>query len=168
MLGDIMKRISIVAFLMLALAACGSPASVGPFMSPTVSPTVSPTGGPTGGPTVGPTVSQTPEAYSMVSGQIMRRDTGQPYPNAYVRFGWLVNASYEKETHTVTDGSGRYEIELPAGQYQVTAGDSCDLNAGFNIVGKAPDDITITVPGTSEVDFVEYPVTPGADLPGVC
>jgi hypothetical protein len=159
-----MKRISIVAILMLALAACGSPASIGPFMSPTVSPTVSPTISPT----VSPTVSPTPGAYSMVSGQVVHRDTGEPYANAYVRFGWLVNASYEKETHTVTDDSGRYEIQLPAGQYQVTAGDSCDLNAGFAIVGKAPDDITITVPGTSEVDFVEYPITSGADLPGVC
>jgi hypothetical protein len=103
-----------------------------------------------------------------VSGQIVHRDTGEPYPNAYVRFGWLVNASYGEETHTLTDSSGRYAIQLPAGQYQVTAGDSCDLNAGFAIVGKAPDDVMITVPGTSEVDFVEYPITPGADLPGVC
>ena len=103
-----------------------------------------------------------------MSGQIANRDTGEPYPNAYVRFGWLVNASYENETHTVTDNSGRYTIELAAGQYQVTAGDSCDLNAGFAIVGRAPDDVMITVPGTSELDFVEYPITPGADLPGTC
>ena len=103
-----------------------------------------------------------------MSGQVVHRDTGEPYPNAYVRFGWLVNASYGEETHTVTDNSGRYTIQLPAGQYQVTAGDSCDLNAGFAIVGRAPDNVMITVPGTSEVDFVEYPITPGADLPGAC
>jgi hypothetical protein len=98
----------------------------------------------------------------------VHRDTGQPYPKAYVRFGWLVSAEVAKETHTVTDGNGRYAIELQGGQYQVTAGDSCDLNAGFAIAGRAPDDITITVPGTSEVDFVEYPITPGADIPGIC
>jgi hypothetical protein len=103
-----------------------------------------------------------------VSGQIVRGDTGEPYPKAYVRFAWLVNAISEKEIHTVTDGSGRYAVELPAGQYQVTAGDSCDLNAGFAILGRAPDDVMITVPGTSRVNFVEYPITPGADLPGVC
>jgi hypothetical protein len=107
-------------------------------------------------------------AYYTVYGQIVHRDTGRPYPNSYVRFGWLENANYEKESHTVTDGSGRYSIQLPAGQYQVTAGDSCDLNAGFAIVGRARDDIMITVPGTSVVDFVEYPITPGADLPGAC
>jgi hypothetical protein len=104
----------------------------------------------------------------MVSGRIVRLDTGKPYPKAYVRFGWLVDANYEMETHTWTDGDGRYAIQLPAGQYQVTAGDDCDLNAGFAIVGRAPDDVMISVPGISEVDFVEYPITPGADLPGAC
>jgi|SRR6516164_4937873 len=160
-----MKRISIVAFLMLALAACGSQSSVSPPVSPppvstTDAPNLSPAGSPTGSPTA--------SAYSTVSGKITRGDTGEPYPNAYVRFGWLVNATYEEETHTVTDASGRFEIQLPAGQYQVSAGDSCDLNAGFAIAGRAPDDTMITVPGTSEVDFVEYPITPGADLPGFC
>jgi Carboxypeptidase regulatory-like domain len=182
MLGDDMKRISIVVILMLALAvaACSSTSSssttnTGPTgTGPTTS---GPTGtGPTGtGPTTsgptgtGPTDSgPTDSGYYTVSGQIVHQDTEAPYPNAYVRFEWLVNASYERETHTVTDGSGRYSIQLPAGQYQLTAGDSCDLNAGFAIVGKAPDDVMITVPGTSEVDFVEYPITPGADIPGAC
>jgi ABC-type transport system substrate-binding protein len=167
-----MKRISIVVILMLALAvaACSStssssttttgPTTTGPT---TTAPTTS---GPT---TTGPTTSgPTTSASYTVSGQIVHQDTGAPYPNAYVRFEWLVNASYEGEAHTVTDGSGRYTIQLPAGQYQLTAGDSCDLNAGFAIVGKAPDDVMITVPGTSEVDFVEYPLTPGADIPGAC
>jgi hypothetical protein len=180
MLGDDMKRITIVVIpmLVLGLAACGS-TSGGPSSGPTSSSptssgptTSSPTSsGPTSsGPTSSDPTSSDPtsSAYYTVSGRIVHRDTGEPYPNAYVRFGWLVNASYEKETHTVTDGSGRYAIQLPAGQYQVTAGDSCDLNAGFAIVGRAPDDVMITVPGTSEVDFVEYPITPGADLPGAC
>jgi hypothetical protein len=72
------------------------------------------------------------------------------------------------EIHTVTDGNGRYAIQLTAGQYQVTAGDDCDLNAGFAIVGRASDDAMISIPGISVVDFVEYPITPGADLPGAC
>jgi hypothetical protein len=139
-----MKRISIVVILMLVLAACSSQSDGG----------------------AGPTRSSS--GYGTVSGQIVRHDTGEPYPNAYVRFAWLVNANYGKEAHTVTDDSGRYAIQLPAGQYQVTAGDSCDLNAAFAIAGKAPDDVMITVPGTSGVDFIEYPITPGADLPGVC
>jgi hypothetical protein len=105
--------------------------------------------------------------YYTVSGRVVHRDTGKPYPRAYVRFGWLVSAVYEQETHTLTDGRGRFAIQLPAGQYQVTAGDACDLNAGFSIVGKAYDDVMITVPGTSKVDFVEYPLTPEA-MPGVC
>jgi hypothetical protein len=176
MLGDDMKRISIVVILMLVLAACGSASSGGPIPGPSSGgPIPGPSsGGPipgpsSGGPIPGPSSGGPGDgANGTVSGQIVHRDTGEPYPNAYVRFGWLVDANYEKETHTVTDGSGRYAIQLPAGQYQVTAGDSCDLNAGFAIVGRAPDDVMITVPGASEVDFVEYPITPGADLPGVC
>ncbi len=155
-----MKKWSIVAVLMLVLAACASPyggTSSGDTPSGDTSNTDTSN---TGGTNTGGT--------SVVSGQITDRETGRPYPNAYVRFEWLVNATYANEIHTVTDGSGRYAVELPAGQYQVTAGDSCDLNAGFAIVGRAPDDVMISVPETSEVDFVEYPITPGADLPGVC
>jgi hypothetical protein len=167
MLGDDMKRISIVVILMLvlAVAACSSTSS-----SSTINTGPTTTGPTDSGPTTTSptTTSPTDSASYTVSGQIVHQDTGAPYPNAYIRFEWLVNAVYEGETHTVTDGSGRYTIQLPAGQYQVTAGDSCDLNAGFAIAGKAPDDVMIAVPGTSEVDFVEYPITPGADIPGAC
>src|SRR5262245_23875222 len=178
-----MRRISIVAVLLLLVAACrsqpvGSPdPAPGPTTGSRAHSTVSGStvsgstvsGSTVSGSTVsGSTASGSTVSGSTVSGQIVRGDTGAPYPNAYVRFAWLVNAVYEGETHTVTDDSGWYAIQLPAGQYQVTAGDSCDLNAGFAIVGKAPDDVMIIVPGTSKVDFVEYPITPGADLPGVC
>ena len=158
-----MKRISIVMILMLvlAVAACGSASSTGPTSTGLTS--TRPTS--TGPTSTGPTSSS---AYYTVSGRIVHRDTGEAYANAYVRFAWLVNASYGEETHTVTDGGGRYTIQLPAGQYQVTAGDSCDLNAEFAIVGKAPDDVMIAVPETSEIDFVAYPITPGADIPGAC
>jgi hypothetical protein len=108
------------------------------------------------------------DGYYTVSGRIVRKDTGAPYPNAAVRFGWLVDAYWENETHTLTDGSGSYAIQLPAGQYQVTANDYCDLNAGFAIVGRHPDDIMITVPGTIEVDFVEYEIVPGGEHWGGC
>jgi hypothetical protein len=155
-----MRRISIVVILMLVLAACGSAPGGSKDRS-------------SGGPRrplrtdVSSTSRSSQAAYSTVSGHIVDR-AGNPYPNAWVRFAWLVNASYETETHTVTDRSGRYEIELPAGQYQVMAGDDCDLNAAFAILGRGPDDVMITVPGTSVVDFVEYPATPGADIPGAC
>ena len=152
-----MKRIPVVVILMLVLAACGSPSGGRNDGSSGGSPS---SGARSDGPIGG--------AYSTVSGHIVNRATEEPYPNAYVRFAWLVDANFEKETHTVTDRSGRYEIQLPPGQYRVTAGDDCDLNAGFAIAGRAPDDVMITVPGTSVVDFVEYPITPGADVPGAC
>ena len=165
MLGDDMRRVSIVVILMLVLAACSSPRGGGSGGPSSGSPS---SGSPSsGGPSSGGPSSDSTGA-STVSGQIVDRATGDPYPNAWVKFAWLVDANHEMETHTVTDGSGRFEIQLGAGQYQVTAGDDCDLNAVFAIVGRAPDDVMITVPGTSVVDFVEYPITPGADVPGAC
>jgi Carboxypeptidase regulatory-like domain len=153
-----MKRIFIVGFLMLVSTACGS-------TTPGI-----PSAGSGDDWNTGPPATDRPttDVSYTVSGTVVSRDTGAAYPNAYVRFGWLVSAGYEMEAHTVTDSGGRYSIQLAAGRYQVTAGDSCDLNAGFTIAGPRPDDVMIDVPGTSVVDFVEYPITPGADLPGVC
>jgi len=172
-----MKRtsITVILLLLLAVAGCSATAVRGRISNDQTISGLTTSGPITSGPTSsgpitsGPTSSgPTSSAYYTVSGQIVHQDTGQPYPNAYVRFGWLVSAGYEDETHTATDASGRYAIQLPPGQYQVTAGDSCDLNAGFAIVGRAPDDVMVTVPGASEVDFVEQPITPGADIPGAC
>ena len=53
----------------------------------------------------------------------------------------------------------RYAIQLPLGHY---------LNAEFAIIGTDRDSRMITVPGTSEVNFVKYPTPPGPDLLGFC
>ena len=151
-----MKRISIVGILMLVLAACGSSSGVDPISTSPSGTSPSSSSPRSGSPSSSPSRS----AYSTVS--------GQPYPKAWVRFGWLVDATHEMEVHTVTDGTGRYAIQLLAGQYRVSAGDDCDLNAGFAIAGRAPDDVMIAVPGISVVNFFEYPITPGADVPGAC
>jgi hypothetical protein len=101
----------------------------------------------------------------------VHRDTGEPYPNAYVRFEWLLNAVYAREVSTQTDQGGRYAIQLAPGQYQVTAGDSCDLNAAFTVIGSdavLSESVMISVPGTSTLNFAEHPLTPGAEVPGVC
>ena len=103
-----------------------------------------------------------------MSGQVLRRDDSRPYPRAWIRFSWLLNAVYEREVHTMTDANGRYSIALPPGRYQVTAGDDCELNAGFAIVGRVADDVMISVPDTNRVDLVEYDITPGAHIEGLC
>ena len=163
-----MKRISIVGILMLVLAACGSSSGVDPISTSPSGTSPSSSSPRSGSPSSSPSSSPSRSAYSTVSGRIVRRDTRQPYPKAWVRFGWLVDATHEMEVHTVTDGTGRYAIQLLAGQYRVSAGDDCDLNAGFAIAGRAPDDVMIAVPGISVVNFFEYPITPGADVPGAC
>ena len=157
-----MLRLGLLS-VVLSVAACSS-GSGGDELAD--GPTTSRPGGNRSATSRPPTSRPPTNSFHTVSGRVTRRDTGRPYPNAYVRFGWLVSALYERETHAMTDGSGSYAIQLPAGRYQVTAGDSCDLNAAFAIVGRGRDDVMITVPGTSRVDFVEFPLTPGAVIPG--
>jgi Carboxypeptidase regulatory-like domain len=108
------------------------------------------------------------DAAGVVSGRVVHRNSGVPYERAYVRFEWLVSATEGREVHTYTGADGRYSIQLPAGQYQVSAGDECDLNAGFTLVGRGRNDYMVTVPGDDQVDFVESPITPGEYIPGVC
>jgi hypothetical protein len=104
-----------------------------------------------------------------VHGAVMNRDTGQPYPKAWVRFSYLTSAATEYETHTYTDSNGRYSIQLPgAGQYGATAGDDCDLNISADVYGRSHFDDQVTVSDGTEINFVAYEVTPGASIPGVC
>jgi hypothetical protein len=104
-----------------------------------------------------------------VHGTVVSRDTGQPYPKAWVRFSYLTSATTEYETHAYTDSSGSYSIQLPgAGQYGATAGDDCDLNISADVYGRSHFDDQVTVSDGTEIDFVAYEVTPGASIPGVC
>lgn len=148
-----MKRTLIVlaaALVAVALTACGSSSWPPPDPGPST----------TGG--------QPAPGAPAVTGRIVRADTGQPYPNAWVRFEVALSAVESAEAHTVTDAGGRYAIRLPAGQYRVSAGDDCDLNARFDIAGRAPDDIMISVPETTHLDFVESAITPGYVDHGTC
>src|SRR5215831_5223668 len=85
-----MKRTYFVVILMFVLAACGSSSTTGtgggPSSSPSSGPASSPTAGPTSEPAAGPSSSPSVSAYSTVSGQVVERGTGRPYPNAWVRF----------------------------------------------------------------------------------
>jgi hypothetical protein len=144
-----MKRTLIVLAVML-VAACGSSSW------PPADPGSSTTGG-----------QPAPGAVA-VSGRVVRADTGHPYPNAWIRFEVALSAVESAETHTVTDAAGRYVIRLAAGQYQVSAGDDCDLNAQFDMVGRVRDDIMISVPQTTHIDFIESAITPGYVDHGIC
>lgn len=90
-------------------------------------------------------------------------------PGRVVATRYLTSATTEYETHTYTDSSGRYSIQLPgAGQYGATAGDDCDLNVSADVYGRSHFDDQVTVSDGTEIDFVAYEVTPGASIPGVC
>lgn len=79
--------------------------------------------------------------------------TGAPYPHAIVQFTNLASGG---NVHTTADGSGRYSVELPAGQYRAEALDLNDLNAGFTVAHRSGNQIV--VPPSRKVDFEEAPI----------
>ena len=118
---------SLLAIAVLALAGCGSGSS--------------------------PEPASPADQGTTVSGQIVYRDTGQPYEGAYVEFKNL----YGGNVHTTTDADGYYSLTLPPDTYTALAGDSNDLNEGFDVVGR-PDN-AVTVPPSTTINFVAYPIT---------
>jgi hypothetical protein len=146
----------------LFLAACGTPSSYPPSSAPAQS--LPPASSLKVG--SGDSARQGISLYT-ISGRIVHQDTGAPYVKAWVRFGWLVNAVDEREADTKTGSDGRYVIRLPAGMYRVSAGDECDLDAGFDIVGRSAADGMIVVPEATGVDFVGHPIT-GTPVEGMC
>lgn len=160
-----MKRILIVA-VTLIVSACAGP--IGGTPGGGTAPHSGGGGGSSGGGSGNGGGGSGGGDGTTVHGTVVRGEDGRPYPNAWVRFGELLSSTQEAEAHTVTDSRGRFAIDLPAGQYRVSAGDECDLNARFDIVGRVPDDVMITIPGQTRVDFVESPITPGWVDTGTC
>jgi hypothetical protein len=121
--------------------------STGPVTSPESAPTTDP--GSVSPPEPAPTTDQG----TTVSGQVVDRNTGQPYAGAIVEFKNL----YGGNVHTTTDADGNYSIELPSDTYTALALDENDYNEGFDVTGR-PDN-AVTVPPSTTVDFVAYPIT---------
>ena len=117
----------LLALSVLALAGCGSGSSPGPA-SPA-------------------------DQGTTVSGQVVYRDTGQPYAGAIVELrnlsGWYVTST--------TDADGHYSLTLPADTYTVEALDLNDLNETFDAVGLAGN--AVTVPPSTTINFVAFPIT---------
>jgi|SRR5437868_11391053 len=132
----------LLALAVLAIAGCGSdsaqPVTPGIQTTDPVSP---------------PEPASPADQGTTVSGQVVDRDTGQPYEGAYVEFKNL----YGGNVHTTTDADGYYSLTLPPDTYTALAGDSNDLNKGFDVVGR-PDN-AVTVPPSTTINFVAYPIT---------
>ncbi len=88
-----------------------------------------------------------------VSGQVVDRDTGQPYAGAIVEFKNL----YGYEVHTTTDTDGNYSLKLDPGTYTAVALDLNNLYEAFDLAGR-PDN-AVTVPPSTTINFVAYPIT---------
>jgi hypothetical protein len=89
-----------------------------------------------------------------VSGRVVDGNTGQPYPGVTVEFKNLFNGN----VHTQTDSNGEYSINLPEDVYTALALTSDNHNIGFEVVG---GDNSISVPPSTQVDFVSYEIVPG-------
>src|SRR6266496_3077862 len=144
---------SLLAMAVLAIAGCGSGSASGyPESNITSAQPVTP-GIQTTDPVSPPEPASPADQGTTVSGQVVYRDTGQPYEGAYVEFKNL----YGGNVHTTTDADGYYSLTLPTDTYTALAGDSNDLNEGFDVVGR-PDN-AVTVPPSTTINFVAYPIT---------
>lgn len=88
-----------------------------------------------------------------MTGRVVYRDTGQPYPGAVVEFKDLFGGN----VHTTTDADGSYSVELPPDTYTALALDLNNYNEGFDVTGR-PDN-AVTVPPSTTVNFAAYPIT---------
>jgi hypothetical protein len=88
-----------------------------------------------------------------VSGYVTVRGTGEPYPGVTVEFKDV----YGGNVHTTTGADGYYSVQVPEGVYTALALDLNNENAGFDVVGR-PDN-TVSLPPSARIDFVAYPIT---------
>ena len=88
-----------------------------------------------------------------VSGYVTVRGTGEPYPGVTVEFKDV----YGGNVHTTTGADGYYSVQVPEGVYTALALDLNNENAGFDVVGR-PDN-TVSLPPSAWIDFVAYPIT---------
>ena len=144
----------VLALASLAITGCGggstssqpvdhitsfSPAPAAPSTEPPPAPSTEPPPAPDEPPTV--------------SGQVVHQDTGEPYAGAIVEFKNL----YGENVHTTTDSTGHYSMQVPADTYTALALDENDYNEGFEVAGRS--DNAVTVPPSTTVNFVAYPIT---------
>ena len=151
------SRLAILFLLLLvavlAIAGCGSgSASSYPESNSTSAQPVTP-GSQTTDLVSSPEPASPTDQGTTVSGQIVYRDTGQPYVGATVEFKNL----YGGNVHTTTDADGNYSLTLPPDTYTAVALDLNNLYEAFDFAGR-PDN-AVTVPPSTTINFVAYPIT---------
>jgi hypothetical protein len=149
----------LLAMAVLAIVGCGSgsaqpvtPGSQTPDPVSSPEPT-SPADQETPDPVSSPEPTSPADQGTTVSGQVVDRDTGQPYAGATVEFKNL----YGGNVHTTTDTNGNYSLTLDPGTYTALALDLNNENEGFDVAGR-PDN-AVTVPPSTMINFVAYPIT---------
>jgi hypothetical protein len=101
---------------------------------------------------VPPPVPPQPDASAtVVTGQVIVYDTGQPFEGATVLF----RNALGNELHTSTGADGSYSITLPPDTYNPWA--LVDEMVPFRFVLADPADAPVTVPPSQQVDFLVVP-----------
>jgi hypothetical protein len=94
---------------------------------------------------------------STISGTVTVWKTGAPYPGVSVEFK---NLSGEN-VHVETDANGTYSLPVPTGVYTALAVDLNNENAGFDVVGRSSN--AVSVPPSTRVDFEGYQIVAGGE-----
>jgi hypothetical protein len=152
--------IAVLAGTWLCAVGCGDPSPSSPMVpSAASSPSRSYTAKPGSSPAQAPTsttatrnVSTKPdEGPPIISGRVVR-STGEPYPGVIVEFKNINGGN----VHTETDRHGSYQVQAPPGVYTALAMDFDDYNAGFEVIGRR--DNAVSVPPSTVVDFKSYAI----------
>jgi hypothetical protein len=85
------------------------------------------------------------------------RDSGAPYSGVSVEFKNLLG----ENVHGETDANGFCSLQVPPDAYTALAVDLNNLNAGFDVVGRSSN--AVSVPPSTTVDFVGYPIVAGGE-----
>lgn len=94
---------------------------------------------------------------AVISGHVFVRDTGAPYPGVSVEFRNLLGGN----VHGETDANGYYALPVPPDVYTALAVDLANTNAGFDVVGRSSN--AVSVPPSTTVDFAAYPIVDGGE-----
>jgi Carboxypeptidase regulatory-like domain len=145
----------------MPLRRCGRPAAIPLTSAVLLIAAIVGYGAPaTGDPSPGsPASSVVPASSSVstISGRVTVRDTGEPYPGVSVEFKNLRGGN----VHGETDADGYYSLPVPADVYTALAVDLNNENAGFDVVGRSSN--AVSVPPSTTIDFEGYQIVPGRE-----
>jgi hypothetical protein len=104
-------------------------------------------------PSIPPPAAEVSAGVSTVSGTAVDASTRQPLTGVDIAFYKLPEADGTPYVKTTTDGTGRYSVDLDAGDWRAFATVFGHPQVNFEIAPSGGTNQIITVPGATNVDF---------------